>query len=126
METVPQAACVVYSPSEKLTTEPQAIDKQPFSGGKQRRILNRLGRPLKSADKFPSGIRRMIERALVSAGGVDYLTRQAKQNPAAFMGLLGKVMPKEVNLNANGSLRLTMFLSTEKPPIDVPRETIEG
>jgi hypothetical protein len=38
----------------------------------------------------------MILGALDDAGGQDYLKRQAQQNPAAFMTLLGKVLPTEV------------------------------
>ena len=40
-------------------------------------------------------LRRMILDALHAAGGQDYLARQAEQNPVAFMGLLGKVLPIE-------------------------------
>jgi hypothetical protein len=74
------------------------------------------GRPPGSLNKITRDVRLMITKALVLAGGVAYLRRQADANPAAFLGLVGKTLPKEVNLNANGSLRLTMYLSTEEPP----------
>ena len=38
----------------------------------------------------------MIEAALCAAGGVEYLTRQAEQNPVAFLGLVGRVMPMQL------------------------------
>ena len=38
----------------------------------------------------------MIERALQKAGGVEYLARQAEQNPVAFMGLVGRVLPLQL------------------------------
>lgn len=38
----------------------------------------------------------MIMQALDKAGGVSYLTRQAKENPKAFMTLVGKVLPMQV------------------------------
>jgi len=37
----------------------------------------------------------MILEALDGAGGVDYLTKQAKANPAAFLSLVGKLLPRE-------------------------------
>jgi hypothetical protein len=38
----------------------------------------------------------MILGALHKAGGVAYLARQAKESPAAFMTLVGKVLPTQV------------------------------
>lgn len=45
----------------------------------------------------------MILGALSDAGGQKYLLKQAKENPAAFMTLIGKVLPKDIALTgANG------------------------
>ncbi|HEY2418106.1 MAG TPA: hypothetical protein VGH84_09310 [Steroidobacteraceae bacterium] len=41
-------------------------------------------------------IKEMIVGALCAAGGQDYLQRQAEQNPVAFMGLVGRVLPLQV------------------------------
>ncbi len=38
----------------------------------------------------------MILTALDRAGGVGYLTQQAKSNPTAFLSLLAKVLPHEI------------------------------
>lgn len=38
----------------------------------------------------------MVLEALQNAGGVRYLKAQAKENPTAFMTLLGKIMPTQV------------------------------
>ena len=54
------------------------------------------GRPRGSANKLNRALREMILQALDKAGGVAYLTRQADANPAAFMALLGKVLPKDL------------------------------
>ena len=35
----------------------------------------------------------MILDALAAAGGVEYLTEQAERNPAAFLTLVGKLLP---------------------------------
>jgi hypothetical protein len=48
----------------------------------------------------------MILAALDSAGGVDYLTRQAETNPAAFMTLLGKVLPLQVGGRDEGPITI--------------------
>ena len=38
----------------------------------------------------------MILQALANAGGVDYLTQQAKASPSVFLTLVGKVLPLQV------------------------------
>ena len=55
------------------------------------------GRPKGSPNKITSDVKRAILEATEAAGGeggmVSYLTAQASANPAAFMTLLGKVLP---------------------------------
>lgn len=48
----------------------------------------------------------MIERALTKAGGVEYLTAQAHANPVAFMGLVGKVLPLQLQSDPNSVVTL--------------------
>jgi hypothetical protein len=48
----------------------------------------------------------MVLEALERAGGVAYLTRQAKANPTAFLGLVGKLLPRENRPEDNGRLTL--------------------
>lgn len=58
------------------------------------------GRPKGSVNKVTGDIRKMVDEALAKAGGVDYLVRQAKRkNPAPFLALVGKCLPKDVNLS---------------------------
>ena len=54
---------------------------------------SRKGRP----NKLTGAVKEMVLAALNEAGGVEYLTRQAEKNPAAFMTLLGKVLPLQVS-----------------------------
>jgi len=54
------------------------------------------GRKAGIPNKVTSEIRNMVGEALGKAGGVDYLVKQATENPVAFMGLVGKAMPKEL------------------------------
>jgi hypothetical protein len=74
------------------------------------------GRVKGTPNKLTGDLKAMISRALVAAGGVEYLVAQASANPPAFLGLFGKTLPKDVNLSATGSLKLTMYLSTGCPP----------
>jgi hypothetical protein len=61
------------------------------------------GRPKGSLNKATKEIKELIINALDKAGGVDYLVRQADENPSAFMSLVGKVLPLQVNgAGANG------------------------
>ena len=46
----------------------------------------------------------MILAALGKAGGVDYLARQAEENPGPFMALVGKVLPMAVSGDNGGPM----------------------
>ena len=54
------------------------------------------GRQKGVPNKITSELKDMILAALGDAGGVDYLTKQAKENPTAFLTLVGKVLPLQV------------------------------
>lgn len=60
------------------------------------------GRPKGSVNKTTALLKDAILKAAEAAGGggedglVNYLTEQAKETPAAFMTLLGKVLPMQV------------------------------
>jgi hypothetical protein len=58
-------------------------------GGKREGAGRKPGVP----NKDNAELREMILGALDKAGGVDYLTTQAVQSPAAFLTLIGKVLP---------------------------------
>jgi hypothetical protein len=58
------------------------------------------GRPKGVPNKITTDLKRAILEAAEAAGGeggtAGYLTKQATSNPAAFMTLLGKVLPTTV------------------------------
>ena len=54
------------------------------------------GRPKGVPNKVTTELKTMILKALDDAGGVKYLVNQAKDNPASFLTLLGKVIPLQV------------------------------
>ena len=63
---------------------------KPKTGGQQKGTLNKTSALLKDA----------ILEAADTAGGkeglVGYLRSQARENPVAFMGLLGKLVPSQI------------------------------
>lgn len=59
------------------------------------------GRPKGSLDKGNALIREMIVEALHGVGGVAYLQSTAQSHPAAFLSLIGKVMPVQVEGGEN-------------------------
>ena len=58
------------------------------------------GRPKGVPNKNTAAIRDMVAAALDRVGGVDYLARQAEENPTPFLGLIGKVMPMQITMDA--------------------------
>jgi len=52
------------------------------------------GRPKGCKNKLNAQVREMVLTALSEAGGVDYLVRQAEENPGAFLTLIGKIIPR--------------------------------
>ena len=54
------------------------------------------GRPKGSENKLSRDLKEMILQALDGAGGVQYLIDQADNKPAAFLALVGKVLPMTV------------------------------
>ena len=64
------------------------------------------GRQKGTPNKITASLKQAILDAADAAGGEDgtvgYLTRQATENPAAFMTLLGKVLPTD-HTNSGGA-----------------------
>lgn len=54
------------------------------------------GRPKGGSNAQTIQLKDMILQALHGEGGVRYLRKQAKQNPAAFMALISKVLPLDI------------------------------
>ena len=55
-----------------------------------------MGRPKGVPNKATKALKEMILVALDKAGGEAYLLSQAENNPVAFMTLIGKVLPSEI------------------------------
>lgn len=87
--------------SGQTSTASKVVKKAaPPNAGKGRR----KGVP----NKTTAAIKDMIVQALDNAGGVEYLQRQADENPVAFMGLVGKVLPMQVTGGDGGPLQIVI------------------
>lgn len=64
--------------------------------------LNRSGRKPGATNRISGDLKTMVEQALEQAGGVNYLARQAEENPGAFLALLGKLLPKNIAPQVSG------------------------
>ena len=64
---------------------------------------SKTGRAKGTPNKNTKEIKAMIEGALRAAGGQDYLLQQAKENPSAFLTLVGKILPKQIDANVEHS-----------------------
>lgn len=53
-------------------------------------------------NKNTMAIKDMIREALDNAGGSEYLLAQAHENPSAFLALVGKILPKELEVSGPG------------------------
>lgn len=71
------------------------------------------GRPKGSPNKITADIRSAIVQAFDKVGGVNYLVVQARENPQAFLTLLGKVLPKEVTGEDGGPITVVIRRLTD-------------
>lgn len=72
-----------------------------FVKGQQKKGGKKKGTP----NKKTALLKEMILTALDEAGGIDYLKRQARNEPVAFLGLIGKILPKEIDANVKGEIK---------------------
>jgi hypothetical protein len=59
------------------------------------------GRKSGTPNKNNKLLYEMIDGALEAVGGQDYLETQAIANPVAFLTLLGKRLPKDMNITGD-------------------------
>lgn len=85
------------------------IDGKKTGGGSRKGVPN----------KATADIKAMINNALHLVGGEDYLVRQADENPVAFMGLIGKILPKEIAAELSGNLTIASITRRIIDPKDL-------
>jgi hypothetical protein len=73
------------------------------------------GRPKGSPNKIQAAVKEMIIQALDDAGGVEYLVAQSRDNPTAFLTLVGKVLPLQVAGEMNHAVKISGALQWKHP-----------
>lgn len=101
----PAALAAIANLPPDLTPEQRAAKERQMAGltgsGRTKGVPNKLTRHMKGC----------IEEAFEKAGGVDYLVRIANGNTAdrtAFMALLGRLLPMQVNSNIDQRIRVEL------------------
>jgi hypothetical protein len=87
---------------------------RPNSGGRRPGSGRKKGTP----NKLTATVRESILAALDQVGGKKYLVKQAKENPTAFMTLLGKVLPTQLTGAEGAPLNppVIQFVRDADPP----------
>ena len=76
------------------------------------------GRVKGSKNKITKAVKQAVLDAFNEVGSSDYLVKIARADPKTFCGLLGRVIPQEVNssVEANVSYREIIFRVIEPKP----------
>jgi hypothetical protein len=77
----------------------------------------RGGRQKGTPNKADASIKEMVIKALQTVGGAQYLARQAEQNPVAFMGLIGRVLPLQLAGHDGGKLEVEFRWREDPQPV---------
>lgn len=64
------------------------------------------GRPKGSTNKITRDIREAVLQSFEIVGGAQYLAEQARSNPTAYLSLVGKVLPLQVQGDLAGKMTL--------------------
>jgi hypothetical protein len=67
------------------------------------------GRKKGTPNKISGDVRAMVLAALHAGGGQEWLERQMDENPTAFMSLLGRILPTQIE----GELAVDIAVSSE-------------
>ena len=72
-------------------------------------------------------LKEMILHALDESGGVEYLRKQAATNPSAFMGLVSKVLPMQLQGDASNPIQFVISTGVPRAEDDdllLPAENV--
>lgn len=67
-----------------------------------------MARPKGSLNTKSIALKTMILNALARVGGEEYLEKQAKDNPTAFLTLIGKTLPLDVKNSGDMSITVNI------------------
>lgn len=83
-------------------------NKQLETAGRKLPPAAGRGRKKGELNKNTKAVKDMITAALDKAGGIDYLVKQASENPKAFLSLVGRVIPVQVTGEGGGALTVVV------------------
>lgn len=89
-------------------------------------VLNPKGRPKGTPNKINGDVKAMVMKSLEMVGGEEYLAFQAFNNPAAYMALLGKTLPKTMSLELHVASKELIEKLNERRQQLVELQTIDG
>ncbi len=93
-------------------------DPVKLTAGKRKNLFDGKpgpGRPKGVPNKTTTAIKELIIGALDKAGGLEYLLRQANENPTAFLTLVGKVIPLQVGGDPDNPVKLVTIVELVAP-----------
>lgn len=79
-----------------------------MAGGGSKPGERRGGRKTGTPNKLTASIKAAIEASFDQVGGAKYLARMAMEQPAAYMTLLGKVLPTQTDLTVKTTPAFTV------------------
>lgn len=86
----------------------------PFKEGDPR--PEGAGRKPGTPNRMTSAVKDAIEQAFKEVGGQKYLIRVAEEDPKTFCALLGKVLPRDINIESSQTLsEILDMLKGQKP-----------
>ena len=94
----------------------QKADKRPLRDRKGRWAKGKQagpGRPKGSHNKTSVALAAMVTGALDELGGQEWLVRAARKDPKAFMQLVGKLLPREINVS--GAFEMPFYRALARP-----------
>jgi len=88
---------------------------EPITDTKRKPPRAGMGRPPGAVNRTTATLKAALEASFTELGGVRWLVELAKSEPKAYASLLAKLLPSQVNLDAD---------ITAHPPITEIRRTI--
>ena len=86
----------------------------------------RGGRQAGTPNKLSADVRALILAALDDVGGAEYLARQALENPASFMSLLGRVLPMQLTGDGGAAVRIEVVTGVTRHDDEEPDSLRSG
>lgn len=94
-----------------MTEKASAAPVSKVGPGRKPGTTKTGGRKKGTPNHTTQAVKDMITQALDEAGGVEYLVNQAKENPKAFLSLVGRVLPLQVTGDGGGPVQTSITVS---------------